>query len=77
MCFQDIAFQEICGRTEGFKEPRDEKNDDDSATDGEQPDSDPENDDPTNGACDCTENGCTPDSRPCCANNSCKPYEEE
>jgi hypothetical protein len=34
-------------------------------------------DDPTNRACDCDENDCTPDSRSCYANNSCIPYEPD
>lgn len=68
---QDIAFQEICGRE--FKEPVDEKK---KAGDVDAPDSDPVADDPNDGKCDCGESGCTPDSRPCCANNSCKPFED-
>ncbi|KAF2853096.1 hypothetical protein T440DRAFT_505976 [Plenodomus tracheiphilus IPT5] len=63
----DIAFAEICGKS--FSGPRDERDDD--ATNQDWPDSDPETDDPTNGACDCNESGCTPDSAACCANNTC------
>jgi hypothetical protein len=68
---QDIAFQEICRQE--FKEPVDEKK---KAGDVDAPDSDPVADDPNDGKCDCGESGCTPDSRPCCANNSCKPFED-
>ncbi|KAL1608054.1 hypothetical protein SLS60_002993 [Paraconiothyrium brasiliense] len=70
----DISFQEICSKQ--FSEPRDERGDDDSASDSDSPDSSPETDDPTNGACNCTESSCTPDSRACCANNSCEPFED-
>jgi hypothetical protein len=71
-CFQDIAFQEICNK-HNFKEPVNEKDDDDAA-DGDEPDSDPDEDDKAYKDCVCTENGCSNDSRPCCANNSCGPW---
>ncbi|KAF2830912.1 hypothetical protein CC86DRAFT_283814 [Ophiobolus disseminans] len=63
-----------CGRS--FSEPRDESGDTDNAADNGVADSDPESDDPTNGACDCGESSCTPDSRACCANGSCLPLED-
>lgn len=65
---QHIAFEEICGKS--FSGPRDERDDD--ATNQDWPDSDPDTDDPTNGACDCDENSCSPDSYACCANGSCQ-----
>ncbi|KAF2676249.1 hypothetical protein K458DRAFT_352043 [Lentithecium fluviatile CBS 122367] len=63
----EIAFTELCAKD--FAGPRDERDDDESNQDW--PDSDPGTDDPNNGACDCDENGCTPDSPACCANGSC------
>ncbi|KAH8726003.1 hypothetical protein GQ44DRAFT_771584 [Phaeosphaeriaceae sp. PMI808] len=63
----EIAFTEICGKS--FSGPRDKRDDDDTNQDW--PDSDPETNDPNNGACDCNESGCTPDSPACCANGSC------
>jgi len=36
-----------------------------------------ETDDPMNGAFECTENGCSPNSCACCAKNSCKPFKDQ
>jgi hypothetical protein len=69
---KDIAFQEICDKHD-FKEPVNEKDDDDAA-DGDEPDSDPDEDDKFSATCDCDESRCSNDSRPCCANNSCGPW---